>query len=153
MESISKYINRIARCSVLYRSVRLTPLGLNGHQHSYILLICQKPGLSQEELANQIYVNKSSVTRQLVALEKAGFITRKPAFHDRRCLRVYPTDKAFQTLPVIEQVLQDWNDLLCRGFSGNQKTELTRVLQLLMERSDLEIQSLKSAAEQSPAAH
>ncbi|MDD2214369.1 MAG: MarR family transcriptional regulator [Oscillospiraceae bacterium] len=153
MESISKYINRIARCSVLYRSARLAPSGLNGHQHSYILQICHKPGISQDELAELIYVNKSNVTRQLTLLEKNGFISRRACPHDRRSLQVFPTAKAYAILPEIETVLTDWNDMLCQGFTAADKQQLIELLQLLMQRAKTQADAAVSAAAADRAEH
>jgi len=49
---------------------------------------------SQAEMARQLNVNKSSVTRQLAVLEEKGYIRREPAAADKRILLVYPTQKA-----------------------------------------------------------
>ena len=58
-------INRISRCFTLYRNNQLEQEGLNGYQHLYILWVCRRPGISQEQLVKEIYVHKSSVARQL----------------------------------------------------------------------------------------
>ena len=74
MESLMKYVNHTARCATLYRSTQMCGTGLKGCQHGYIFQVCQNPGISQEQLAKNLSVNKSSVTRQLSALEQNGFV-------------------------------------------------------------------------------
>lgn len=94
MDSLMKCIARIFRCSILYRNEILAQEGLNGYQHTYILKLCNNPGISQEQLSRMLYVNKSTVTRQLALLEQGGFVTRKPGSADKRTMLVYPTAKA-----------------------------------------------------------
>ena len=52
-----------------------------------MMRICRQPGWTQEELARDLNVHKSSVTRTLAALENGGWITRAPDPEDRRALR------------------------------------------------------------------
>ena len=58
-------LDSIARCAAQYRSERLAALGLKSCHASYLMGICDCPGISQEQLARRIYQNKSSVARQL----------------------------------------------------------------------------------------
>lgn len=69
-------IKCISRCSTLYRAEALEAEGLGGYQQTYLLHICEKPGITQEELARRIYVNKSNCRRQVAALGEGGFVTR-----------------------------------------------------------------------------
>jgi len=71
---LMKNISTIARCATLYRDQQLTEIGLNGYQAPYVPEICAAPGIAQEQLAQQLHVNRSSVTRQLMLLEENGFI-------------------------------------------------------------------------------
>ena len=102
MDSLMKYIARIFRCSILYRNEILVQEGLNGYQHTYILKLCNNPGISQEQLSRMLYVNKSTVTRQLALLEQGGFVTRKPGSADKRTMLVYPTAKAEAVYPKVK---------------------------------------------------
>src|SRR5699024_1205899 len=101
MESLMRYINRTARLSTLYRNEKLKEYGLTGIHHTYILNICRNPGISQEKLAKMIYVNKSSVTRQLARLELKGYVKRIPSTSDKRELLIYPTEKTNEVYPIV----------------------------------------------------
>ena len=76
-------LDSIARCAAQYRSERLAALGLKSCHASYLMGICDCPGISQEQLARRIYQNKSSVARQLAVLEEAGFVRRVCCDSDR----------------------------------------------------------------------
>ena len=85
-----------------------------------------------------IYVNKSTVTRQLALLEQNGFVTRKPGSADKRTMLVYPTQKALDVFPKVKAASQAWNDALTEGLSGEERESLFAKLSLLMERAEAE---------------
>lgn len=135
MESIMKYISRTSRLSILYRSDELEKYELNGIQHTYILNICNNPGISQEQLAKLIFVNKSNVARQLALLEQTGFITRIPSEADRRQMRVYPTEKALENYPKVLEVLHEWNARLLEDFSEEEQLLLISMMKKVMNKA------------------
>ncbi|MGI5894831.1 MAG: MarR family winged helix-turn-helix transcriptional regulator [Candidatus Merdivicinus sp.] len=135
MDSFMRCINRTARCAQLYRSERFEQLGINGGQYIYITCACRNPGISQEQMSRQILINKSNVCRQLTVLEQNGFIRREADEKDRRILRVYPTEKAQEAFPVIQQVLADWRHYLTEDFSEEERETLDRLLEKVLEKA------------------
>lgn len=135
MESLTKYINRTSRCFTLYREGQLAQEGVSGYQQPYLLAICQHPGIPQDELSKRLYVNKSSVTRQLYLLEQNGFIVRRPCQNDRRQLLVYPTQKAEQLLPKLLRVIERWNSRILEDFSKEEREQLIAMLAKVREKA------------------
>ena len=68
MPSLMRQINVISRCGGQYRTSRLEQVGLAGYQGSYLLCVCKNPGISQDQVAQRTYVNKSTAARALSAL-------------------------------------------------------------------------------------
>lgn len=141
MEALMKCISRTSRCAILYRSKKLEPDGLNGHQHTYILNICQNPGISQERLAQMIYINKSNVARQIALLEQNGFITRIPYEKDKRVLCVFPTQKALDIYPKVKSLLQEWDSYLTEEFTQEERQSLCSFLERVMNKAILRVES------------
>ncbi len=135
MENLMMYITRISRCANLYRNGKLEHEGLNGYQHVYILKICKNPGISQDRLAQMIYINKSNVTRQLSMLEQNGFITRVPCEKDRRVMRVFPTQKAHDIYPKVKALSVQWNGYLAEDFTEEQCRLLASMLERVLEKA------------------
>ncbi len=131
MERIQKYLNRIYRAAVLDRTAAFAAHGLPGWQVSYVLQICREPGLSQDELAARLYVNKSSVTRQVAQMEQNGLLTREKDAEDRRVRRLYPTEKALALYPEVMAYLEDWNEALTGDLLPEDQAELLRLLKHL----------------------
>ena len=140
MASLMRFVNRTTRCFTLYRNNCLETQGVNGYQHLYIIKICKEPGIFQDKLADEVYVNKSSVTRQLSLLEQNGFIYREPCPKDRRQMRVYPTEKAFALYPLVLDVRKSWNERIVEDFTEEERETLVR----LMERVAAKAESLLS---------
>ena len=128
-------ISRTARCSQLYRSERLAEVGLNGGQYVYISNVCRNPGISQEQMSRQILINKSNVARQLASLEQNGFVRREPDAKDRRVMRVYPTERAMEVYPYIQQVLADWRHYLTEDFTDEEREQLDSLLERVLEKA------------------
>ncbi len=129
-------IYTIARCATLYRDKRMEPYGLTGCQLPYLPEICRSPGITQDQLAQILHVNRSSVTRQLALLEENGFIIRRRSTADRRAVEVYPTDKAQELLPVIRQVRQSWREKLFQDLEPEQQMLLEQLLDQLAKRAE-----------------
>ncbi len=132
---IMKKINTISRCAVLYRNDKLKDKTLSPLYHSYVFIISKNPGISQDELANELCINKSNVTRGLNNLEELGFVKRKPDQNDKRILRVYPTAKMLDTFPEIKEVLREWNSYLTDDIDENEIKIFQSVLQRITERA------------------
>ena len=94
--------------------------GLDGTGLLYVVRVCEAPGLSQDRLAEQLGVDRSTVTRRLTELERLGYIERSRNAADRRQLLVRPTDKAFELLPWAVELLDDVQAGLTRGMSREE---------------------------------
>ena len=98
MPDLMHHVTEIARCAALFRQEELTPLGLKSCHSSYIDAICTCPGITQDQLARRIFINKSNVARQLVILEEEGYVERRPSPEDKRAIQVFPTQKAIEAM-------------------------------------------------------
>ena len=131
-----RYINTIARCAMLYNGEALRSVGLSPHQSPYITVVCRCPGITQDQVARELHVHCSSVTRHLTALEAAGFVTRRRSPDDRRAVEVYPTDKAQAVLPAVRQGRQRWRAQLLEGLSKAEQEALDPLLEQLARRAE-----------------
>jgi len=145
MTGCMKYISVTARCAIQFHGERLAALGLNGYQSGYILHLCRQPGLSQEQLAQRLHVNRSNVTRQLVLLERLGFVERRRNAVDRRVIEVHPTAKAIDALPRVRAVLREYSDYLCEEFTAAETEILNGLLERVAARAEARAANRKDA--------
>ena len=131
MPSMFRLIHVINRCGGIYRADRLKDTELGPNHHRYLFSVCRHPGISQEELARRVYINKSNVTRHLTYLESCGYVERKQSEEDKRVTLVYPTEKANTILPTLREISHTWEDTVMEDFSEEEilllKSMLTRI--------------------------
>ena len=130
MSQIIRDITEIARCTTQYRTEALAPMGLKSCHASYLTEICATPGISQDQLASRICINKSNVARQAAILEEDGFIVRKPSATDKRIMQLFPTQKTLDLLPRISQVLVELECCLTADLTEAEK----ELLEILLSR-------------------
>ncbi len=120
MPSLMRYINIVSRCATIWRTDKLEGTELGDQHYSYILVVCRRPGISQDAISRRLFINKSNVTRSLAYLEDHGFVTRERDSEDRRQTLVYPTEKAFEVLPQVREIIRSWNSYITEGFSEEE---------------------------------
>lgn len=135
MSEIIRNITEITRCGVQYRTEMLAPLGLKSCHASYLTEICADPGISQDQLAQRICINKSNVARQAAILEDGGFITRTPCCADKRVMKLYPTEKTLQMLPQLQAVMGTWESLLTFDLSEDEVKTLSVLIERMKEKA------------------
>lgn len=140
MPNFTHSLNIVGRCTQMQRGQALKELGVCGGQVPYLLRLCRAPGLTQEELARGLYVNKSTAARVITNLEKAGYVERRPSPEDRRCHLLYPTDKALEALPRIREIVHGWNDYLLEEFTEEEKQALVDMMARVSRRAQAYIQ-------------
>ena len=143
MPSFTGNINGISRCARTYRTARLEGSGINSSHYFYVLVICSHPGLSQDQIAKRLYLNKSSVTRAIATLEENGFVECRDNPEDKRVIQIFPTEKAMKILPDVRAAARAWNDFLLDGLEEGEKAAFLATLEKVTNRAknyiDLEL--------------
>ena len=129
MSKFMKMLNNISRSQAIYRHSKISAEDLQTTHYAFVLAICREPGRSQEELAKELCLNKSTVARNLNVLEEKGYITRNSLPLDKRQFSVYPTEKMLAVLPQIKSVSSEWMALLSDGISEEKLEIFNSVLE------------------------
>lgn len=135
MPKFMKMLNDISRSQATYRQARVEADDLSAGQYALCLAIGRAPGRSQEEIARDLCLNKSTVARQLTRLEERGYVERRPLACDRRCFSVYPTEKLLGVLPSIKKSSVEWNALLSSGIDEGEMAVFLSVLEQMHTRA------------------
>ena len=135
MTTLMRQINIISRCAASYLGDKFKVIYICVSHLSYIIHICKKPGISQEELARHICVDKSNVTRQVFNLENLGYIQRVQSQKDKRVIEIYPTAKALEILPYVKEVVKFWNEYVTQDLSDEELKVLMKMMDKLVYRA------------------
>lgn len=128
MYKIMKYINRISRMAEADRARYFEKYNITGYQVSYLIVIKTNPGISQDELAENLFVNKSTVTRNVSSLIEQGYIYKQEDARDKRVFRLYPTDKLLEIMPKLRKYLRNWSNDVMQDLTKEEKNEFSKML-------------------------
>lgn len=135
MNEFGKYISILFRHTQMYYNSHLQGLNIGSGQFDLMIHICENAGLSQEALANQFAMNKSTITRIMKSLEADGYIFRSVNGQDRRVLNVFPTEKALRVLPEIQRIRSNWNREILMDLDEEEREILVEQLQRATENA------------------
>lgn len=135
MPRFMKMLNNISRSQAVYRHSRVSAEDLQSSHYAYVLTVCRQPGRSQEELARELCVNKSTVARNINHLEERGYVTRTPLPQDKRQFSVFPTEKALKVLPELRAASGAWMQLLSEGIAPEELEVFHSVLARMQEKA------------------
>lgn len=135
MSKFMKMLNNISRSQAIYRHEKISADDLHSSHYAFVLAICRNEGRSQEELAKELCLNKSTVARALNSLEEKGYITRTPLPQDKRQFSVYPTPKMIDVLPEVKKASEEWMLLLSDGIAPEELEVFNSVLERMQERA------------------
>lgn len=89
----------LAQWEDAFASVGLSPA------HGYMLrLVLERPGLSQQEIADELRLEKSTVARFVTALEAKALVRREAGGSDPRRKAVHPTAAAADLAPRLREI-------------------------------------------------
>ena len=135
MPKFMKMLNNISRSQAIYRHSKISDCDLHPGHYAFALAICREPGRSQEELARELCINKSTVARNLTCLEERGYVSRQALSNDKRQFSVYPTEKMLAVMPEIRKASAEWMDLLSEGIPEAELEVFNSVLERMQKRA------------------
>jgi len=135
MYQITQLLTELSRSRAQYIADRMLPYEMKICHAMNLTQICKHPGISQDTLARRRQADKSSIARQAATLEEEGYITRTPCCDDKRIMRLYPTEKAMELLPVITEVLESWETQLTQDLTEAEQDILLGLLNRMKQRA------------------
>lgn len=133
MSKIMKPLNNISRAQSVFRTERIS--GLCASHHTFVLAVCKNPGRSQEELARELCLNKSTVARVLTQLEEKGLVIRKENKEDKRQFLVYPSEKMLEILPKVREIAAEFNRIISSDIPKEEMDVFYSVLSRIEQKA------------------
>lgn len=120
--------------SILYRKAQvywtqsLKEYQITSAEYPILLRLYAKEGVTQEEIVAELEMDKSAIARALQSLIDKGFVEKQKDEQDRRCNRIYLTDKGYGVRGTIEEAKQKWNEILMKNMTEEEQREMIRLL-------------------------
>ncbi|MEK5238351.1 MarR family transcriptional regulator [Paenibacillus sp. FSL L8-0470] len=129
-EPIGKLISNLQRQNQKYLARELAPYGIgSGGQHSFLKLILGQPGITQDQMTNEMKFDKATTARSVKHLEHLGYIERRTDPKDRRSSLLYPTAKTLEFAPVFQAIMDELNRKLSANLTEEEADLLVTLLQ------------------------
>lgn len=122
-------VNRLGHEMTVALERRLKQYDVTVSQWKVLLAIWRGEGQSQVELQDVLGLEGATMTGLLQRMERGGLVQRKPDLSDKRVLRVYLTERGRLLEANIHPLIEEVNEMACRGFSSDEQTFFLRLLQ------------------------
>ncbi len=120
------------RRSQKFYTDELKDLDITSGQYMYIIAICENAGKTQDDLSQEMLIDKGTAARVLFQLEMNGFLTKSINPIDRREYNIFPTDKALAAYPEVLKVQEEWHQKLTEDFSDIEREVFEKLLEKAM---------------------
>ena len=91
----------------LQRNFNAAGLTITQEQWSVLMALWTKDGLSQQEICNEVFKDRPSVTRLIDNLEKYGYVQRTKVVGDRRTNTICLTEKGRGLKVITKEIAQN----------------------------------------------
>lgn len=129
----------MSRFSIIHRQSsveldrKLKAHPVTASQYTHILVICEHPGISQEEISHRLRTDKGSVARTIKQFENEGYVVRRTSSRDRRSYQLFPTEKARELYRAIHGIAVESENQLVKNFTQPERETLIRLLDKVIQ--------------------
>jgi DNA-binding MarR family transcriptional regulator len=136
-ESIGKLISCIYRYSHFHIAKKLEIYKIGRGQLSFLMTLYNRDGVSQENIARNLKIDKSTVARAIKKLMEEGYVIKERDTSDRRAYKVFLTEKAKIIKPKIINIVSEWFESLLSDFTEDERKILIIFLKKIVKNADL----------------
>ena len=127
-EPIGKYISLIHRKGTCFITKEVSKFGIGSGQIMFLMQLYRKDGICQEELSENLHIDKGTTCRAIKKLEEEGFLIRSRDENDKRAYKLYLTEKSKEMEENIKNILYDWERHISKGLSKKEAEILFSIL-------------------------
>ena len=135
MNQAGTYISVLLRQLNLFFSHELSEVEITASELMYLSQLYTRDGLTQDEMATKISVDKAATTRTIQGMEKKGLIVRDSNEKDHRSKCVYLTDKAKQMEGHIRELQKKWSDYITQDMTVSEAELFAKQLKQMSVRA------------------
>lgn len=132
-ENPAKLISNLYRRNQMFWGQALKDYNISSAEYPILIVLSnEKDGITQEEIATRLSVDKSGITRSIKSLEEKNLVERKKDHDDLRCNRVFLTSKGYDVCDPIQEGLERWNTITSANIKEEDIEQVARVLSQML---------------------
>ncbi len=125
----------IYRKTQIWKDVHYLKTDLTSAQIPVLLTVCRKDGITQNELVEQLIMDKSTVAKLVGKLVESGYLLRSANARDKRAYDLLPSSKAITMYPRLLEIGVAWDNTLIKGMSAEEVEIFKRLLTLATQNA------------------
>ena len=133
-------LHDVARLRRIVMDDLMRPFGITSAQFLVLSALSrgENSGRMQTDLAHELELGKVTIGGLLERLEKSGQVERRADDNDGRAKRVFITDKGYETILLLNNLIFEVDKRLIRGLSAEE----TEVTEMVLSRFRLNLRSM-----------
>ncbi len=124
MKDILREIGMIERCFESIANIEFKEYGLAKNQYIYLVRICENPGIIQERITDMLKVDRSTASRSIEKLKKAGLIIKRKDKENRKNLKLYPTESGIKIFTLLKREEEYSDRVALKDFTAEEVATL-----------------------------
>lgn len=136
---IGKLTAVIHRKSQSFYTKELKIYNITSSEYPVIFKLSCGDGITQDEIVNDLGIDKGAVARIIKSLMAKELIEKNRDKVDKRCNRIFLTEKGRQAIVPIKKSIKKWNNIVTKNMSYEEEKELKRLLSMAIKNIKEEI--------------
>ena len=113
----------------------LKHLNLTEGQVPCLMVLSKNPGITQDELAKILHIDKGTIARAVRKLEEKELLDRIQDQKNRRRYLLSLTSKGDDRIPEILSAEEKWEKLIFTGFPDEERSHVVNCVKILAKNS------------------
>lgn len=131
--TLTRLTGSIYRSTQVHTNEVLKRFQLGSGTYPYLLALYHNDGINQNQISKELDVDKAMSARMIKNLINLGYVTKVSDQEDSRAYKLYLTEQARSIIPDIMSELNQWNEIITKGLNPQEKQELVRILQIVLQ--------------------
>ena len=133
-QSIGRLIAILHRQSQIFTNKVLKEFSLTSAEYPFLFALYHKEGQTQEELSSYLYIDKAATARVIKTLIAKDFVTKEQDNQDKRCNRIFLTEKAKREREEIHKRVMQWNSYITEDLDDETYRCIVAGLQAMVKQ-------------------
>lgn len=132
--SIGRLVAAAHKKAYQYAGTKLKDCDIEVGQFFFLRYIMKNEGISQEEVAQNMYLDKATVSKGVNLLVNKGYIQKKANPKDKREYRLFVTKKASNMEEMIDGFHREINEYLVKDLNEEEILQLRTILNKIINQ-------------------
>lgn len=132
--AIGRLIAAAHKKAYQYATVKLKTCDIEVGQFFFLRYIMKNQGISQEEVAKKMYLDKTTISKGVNILVKKGYVRKKANPKDKREYLLFTTKKANQMSELLDDIHKEINEYLVKDLNEEEIETLRNLLNKIVNQ-------------------